>query len=350
MRRAILPALWEPSRERSNEPRIPGKTMNSKREQAAVGLFVIVAAALLLGTIFSLAGVFRRSGPVYHAYFKFAAGLAPGATVRYAGGPQVGRVEDVRSDPQNPTRLEITFRVEPGTPVKSDSQVRIYSLSPLGDNFLEIVPGSLRAPLAPSGSELKAADYASFEDVKEMLDQLGPEAQDLLKNLNARIGELQETIVRVNELLNQENRANISASLGHVRGMLEEDRPRIKSTLTNIDNSSAQLGPLLDDFKKTVAQAQDALAHIDATLTENRPDLRKSVVELRDALASAQSLTDQLDRTMSTNSENLDEILDDMRHVAQNLKEFTDTIKARPYTLIRSANPPAHQPGRPPKE
>ena len=324
--------------------------MDSKREQAAVGLFVLIVAALLLGTIFSLTGAFRHSGPIDHAYFKFAAGLAPGATVRYAGGPQAGRVEDVRSDPQNPTRMEITFRVQPGTPVKTDSQIRIYSLSPLGDNFLEIAPGSLNAPLAPSGSELKAAEYASFEDVKDMLNQLGPEAQDLLKNLNARVGELQDTIARVNELLNQQNRANLSASLGHVRGMLEEDRPRIKSTLTNIDNSSEKLGPLLDDFKKTVAQAQDALSHIDATITEDRPDLHKSIVELRDALASAQSVTDQLDRAMSTNSENLDEILDNMRHVSENLKEFTDTIKARPYTLIRSANPPAHHPGKPPKQ
>jgi len=319
--------------------------MDAKREQAAVGLFVIVAAGLLLATIFALTGAFSHAGPEYRAYFKFAAGLGPGATVRYAGGPQVGRVEEVRSDPNNPRRMEIKFRVNPDTPVKTDSIVRIYSLSPLGDNYLEISPGSLSAPRAPSGSELKGADYASFEDVKSMLNELGPQAQELLKNLNARVSELRETIARVNELLNQQNRQNISASLAHVRGMLEEDRPKVKSTLSHLDDASAKVSPLLDDFKKAVAQANDALSHIDATLMENRPDLRKAVIELRDALASAQSLTAQLDRTLDTNSENIDEILENMRHVTDNLKEFTDTIKTRPYTLIRSANPPTRQPG-----
>jgi len=324
--------------------------MNEKREQAAVGLFVLVAAGLLLATIFTLTGAFSHAGPKYHAYFKFAAGLGPGATVRYGGGPQVGRVEEVHSDPKDPRLMEITFQVRPGTPVKTDSVVKIYSLSPLGDNYLEIAPGSLNAPRAPSGSELKGADYASFEDVKEMLNQIGPQAQELLKNLNGRVTELRETIARVNELLNEQNRANISASLSHVRGMLEEDRPKVKSTLTHLDDASAKVGPLLDDFKKTVAQANDAISHIDATLMENRPDLRKAVVELRDALASAQSLTSQLDRRVTANSENIDEILQNMRDITENLREFTDTIKTRPYTLIRASGPPPRRPGESPKK
>jgi hypothetical protein len=34
-----------------------------------------------------------------------------------------------------------------------------------------------------------------------------------------------------------------------------------------------------------------------------------------------------------------------MRHVTENLKEFTATIKTRPYTLIRATNPRQHKPG-----
>jgi phospholipid/cholesterol/gamma-HCH transport system substrate-binding protein len=319
--------------------------MEARREQAAVGVFVIIAAGLLVATVFALTGALSRSGLEYHAYFKFAAGLAPGAIVRYAGGPQVGRIEEVRTDPSDPARMKITFRVKPETPVKTDSVAKIASLSPLGDNFLEIVPGSPKSPVAPSGSTLSSVEYTSFQDVTDLLNQLGPSAQDLLKNLNARITELQETIVRANDLMNQQNRANLSASLGNIRGMLEEDRPKIKSTLGNVDAASAKLAPLLNDFKKTLAQANDALAHLDATLQENRPDLRKSIAEMRDALASAQSLTDQLNRLMNTNSENLDEILENMRHVSENLKEFTDTIKTRPYTLIRSSSPTPRKPG-----
>jgi phospholipid/cholesterol/gamma-HCH transport system substrate-binding protein len=48
---------------------------------------------------------------------------------------------------------------------------------------------------------------------------------------------------------------------------------------------------------------------------------------------------------MDVNSENIDELMENMNHVSENLKEFTDTIKARPYTLIRSSSPREHRPG-----
>ena len=321
--------------------------MEPKREQAAVGLFVIVVAVLLLATIIALTGAFSNSGLQYKAYFAYAGGVEPGAAVRYAGGPEVGRVDRVRSDPQNPTRMEISFHVSEGTPVKTDSIVKISTFSALGENFLGILPGTLQAPAAPSGSTLKSSEYVGFDQLTANLNNLAPQLQTLLGNMNGRVVERKETLARVNDLLNDRNRENIAASLGHVRGMLEEDRPRIKSTLTNMDAASAKIGPLMDDFKKTIAQAQDAMSHIDGMIVENRPDLRQSMIELREALASADSLTAQLDRTMNVNSDNIDELLDNMRTISENLKQFTNTIKTRPYTLIRSSSPPPHQPGQP---
>src|SRR6266446_4543744 len=106
--------------------------MQSKREQALVGLFVLVAVAVLFGTVFAMTEAFARSTTKFHAYFPFAGGLEPGATVRYAGGPKVGRVESVQLDPQNPERLDVIFSVQSDLPVKSDSSVRIMSMSPAG--------------------------------------------------------------------------------------------------------------------------------------------------------------------------------------------------------------------------
>jgi len=63
--------------------------MESKREQALVGLFVLVAGGVLVATVFALTGAFGGTAATYRAYFPFAGGLEPGATVRYAGGPKV---------------------------------------------------------------------------------------------------------------------------------------------------------------------------------------------------------------------------------------------------------------------
>jgi phospholipid/cholesterol/gamma-HCH transport system substrate-binding protein len=322
--------------------------VDGKRERVFVGLFVIVATALLLATLFSLTGFSERGEPVYTSYFKNAGGLAPGSEVRYAGGPPVGRVLEVRSDPKDPTLMEIRFRVHSDVPIKTDSKAKISSFGALGDNFLGIVPGSPAAPHAASGAVLPAIDYAGFDELASKINDLAPQATQLLQNLNARVVELHETISRVNDLLDTANRANIAASLANVRGMLEEDRPVVHSTLNNLNATSAKLGPLLDDFKKTANEANEALSHIDATVTENRPDLKQSIAELRTALASASSLTDQLNSTVATNSDNLDEILDNLRRITENLRSFTAAIKTRPYNLIRSTEPPPHKPGEKP--
>jgi phospholipid/cholesterol/gamma-HCH transport system substrate-binding protein len=324
--------------------------MDSKREQALVGLFVLAVAALLTITILVLSGTLSRGLTPYRAYFKNAGGLEAGTEVRYAGGPPVGRIERVQSDPDDPSRMEVDFTIRPEVPVKTDSTVAITSLSPLGDNFLGINPGTAAAPRAGRGATLKSIDYMSLDDVKGMIAQMGPTANQLLNNLNDRVVTLKETLDRVNDLMNERNRSNIGESLANVRGMLEEDRPAVHSALNNINDSSAKLGPLIDDFRKTSAQANDAIAHIDAMLGEDRPDIHQAVISLRQALASAASLTDQLDRSVNTNSEDLDEIIDNLRHVTENLNSFTETVKTRPYTLIRASGLRPHNPGQAPEK
>jgi len=319
--------------------------MEPKREQALVGLFVLVAAALLLVTVFSLTGAFSRASATYRTYFQFAGGLEPGAEVRYAGGPKVGRVEALRIDPQDASRIEITFSVNPGLPVKSDSVVKIMSLSPLGENHLEVAAGSPQAPRARLGEVLPSEPYVGFNDITAQLNALGPDARKLIQTLNDRAAELKETVGRVNDLLSAENRANLAGSLSNVRGMLQENRPKINATLTHVENASAKAGPLLDDLKKTIAKADKGLQDIDALIGENRPDLRQAVADLRNTLASTSTAAAQLDRTLDTNAENIDELLENIRHTTENLKEFTDRIKSRPASLIRSSGPKDRRPG-----
>ena len=324
--------------------------MESRREQAFVGLFTLVAAALLVATVFLLSGGFAKGTISYRAYFKNAGGLAPGAEVRYAGGPPIGRVEKVASDPQNATRMEVDFSVEPNVPVKTDSVAQITSVSPLGDNFLGIVPGTLNAPRAQKGAVLKSIEYTSLADVAGMIAQLEPNADTLLTNLNDRVVALKVTMDRVNDLLNDQNRSNLSGTMADLHGMLAENRANIHSTLNNVNASSAKLGPLIDDFHKTAKQASDTLEHVDSMIGEDRPDLHKAIANLRQSLDQAVNITGQLNSTLNTNTENLDEILDNLRHITDNMNEFTETIKTRPYTLIRASGLPAREPGQaPPK-
>jgi phospholipid/cholesterol/gamma-HCH transport system substrate-binding protein len=319
--------------------------MAGKRDQVYVGLFVLIAAAVLIGMTFAITGAFGRSSKTYHAYFPFAGGLEGGATVRYAGGPKVGRVEKLAIDPQNPARIDVVFSVQTDLPVKTDSHVKIMSMSPLGDNHLEILAGGAQTALAPAGSLLPSETYADFNALTAQINDLAPQAKQLIQSLNDRATELKVTVERVNDLLSAQNRANLSAMLADSRGMIEENRPQIKSTIQHLDTVSQKLDPVLQDLHKTIDEANQTLNHVDAVLGENRADVRQSVIDLRKSLNSLTDITGRMDQTLDANTENIDELLENFRRVSQNLKEFTDTIKKRPYTLIRATNPPDHKPG-----
>jgi len=322
--------------------------MQPKREQALVGWFVLIAVAVLFATVFTMSGAFGGSTKQFHAYFPFAGGLEPGATVRYAGGPKVGRVNSVQFDPQNPTRLDIIFSVQSDLPVKTDSNVKIMSMSPLADNHVEIFPGSAQAPRAVSGDLLPSQKYVDFNSLTAQLNDLNPQVQELLRGLNDRASEVKETIARLNDLLGPQNRANLAATLANTRALIEENRLQVKATLQNVSATSEKLQPLLEDFRTTSKKANQTLDHIDAMVGENRADVRQAVVELRRTLTNMTDATARLDQTLDVNSENIDELLDNLRHVTENLKEFTATVKTRPYTLIRATNPREHKSGEQP--
>jgi phospholipid/cholesterol/gamma-HCH transport system substrate-binding protein len=319
--------------------------MEPRREQVFVGLFVIVAAALLVATVFSLTGVLASATKTYHAKFPNAAGLEPGTTVRYAGGLKVGRVEKLLIDPANAALMEMTFTVKSDIPVKTDSHVAILSFSPLGDNHLEIKAGSQSAPRATDGAWLPADPYVGFNDLTQQINDLAPQARELLTNLNDRVTQLRLTLDRVNDLLNDKNREKISDTISQLRGILAENRPQIKETLNNVNAASAKLNPLLDQIQKTVGQADGTLKKVDGMISDNKEDIRASVIKLHESLDNVTAITAHIQTMLDDNDYNIEELLNNLRIVSENLKQFTDTIKTRPSTLVNSRSPHDRKPG-----
>lgn len=321
--------------------------MESKRELALVGLFVLISGAVLLATVLVLSGFLGGSGDSYRAYFPFAGGLEPGAPVRYAGGPKVGRVETLQLDPKDSTRIEIIFTVRSGLPIKTDSHVKIMANSLLGDNHLEIVPGSEHAGLATAGMTLPSDPYSDFNSLTSKLGELAPQLQQLLKALNESASALRVTVDRVNDLLGDENRASLAGALAEIHAMIAENRGPVKSAVQSLNTTIQRLDPLLQDLRNNSGRVNEVLDHVDSLIGENRPDARQAIMDLRKSLANLTALTERLDHTLDVNSGNIDDLLENLRHVSQNLKEFTNTIKTRPSTLIRSSSPREHTPGEP---
>ena len=111
----------------------------------------------------------------------------------------------------------------------------------------------------------------------------------------------------------------------------------------------AKLGPVLEDLKVTTTRANDLLAHVDATLVENRADIRTSVVGLRDTLAKSQVLLDQLNSLLDQNSPNIDAVLDNLRLSTENIRALTETLERSPAVIIRGVKVQDRRPGDIPK-
>jgi phospholipid/cholesterol/gamma-HCH transport system substrate-binding protein len=318
--------------------------MKSKREEAAVGLFVLVATALLIGTVLAVSGTFSSGGVKHYTYFKSAGGLLPGAIVRY-GGMNAGKVKTVRVDPQDSTRIEIDFTVQPDTPVKTDSIAKIAALGALSDNFVELSTGTKGSPLAPPGSEVKSAETVGIGDIGDMIGSLAPVANQALENLNQRLIELKVTTARVNDLLNDKNRADVGASLGSLNSMLADARPKVSASLTNVQNASAKIVPMLDNLKTTMDQANTVLSHVDSLVVENHQDVRTIVIELRETLLTASTLMEQIKNTTNNNADNIDQIILNIRATTENMRQLTDSLKSNPAVIIRGNNVKDRKPG-----
>lgn len=93
--------------------------MYSKVNYAFTGLFVVgLFAAFLWGLFWLTLGGETTVYDRYRVYFQESvAGLNPKATVRYRG-VQIGQVESIRLDPDEPRPGDVVLDIERGTPIR----------------------------------------------------------------------------------------------------------------------------------------------------------------------------------------------------------------------------------------
>ena len=92
--------------------------------EAKVGAFVIVSLLVLGATVYFIHTTQNVKGQViFKTYFRYAGGLSSGAPVLF-GGIKVGQVTAVGPSTEDPTRVEIVFDVQSGTPLNQNSTAR----------------------------------------------------------------------------------------------------------------------------------------------------------------------------------------------------------------------------------
>jgi len=159
--------------------------------EVRVGLFLVIAFLILI-SLFELLGketIFGRMVE-YRTSFKSIPGLKVGDPVRLAG-VDVGTVRDIRVIG---ARVEVTLRVKPGTPIKTDSIATIKLTSLLGTNFVDMTFGSPAAPVAPPGSLLQSSEPPDLNTLLARLNDAAGDIQNLTRQVNEGLGKSIEPI------------------------------------------------------------------------------------------------------------------------------------------------------------
>lgn len=295
-----------------------------KNESRLGVLAFLGATALVLVALVAFARYpsLLRGGKEYHAVFRSVSGLNLGDEVRY-GGLLVGSVTTMRLDNEDPTQIDITFRVKKSTPVRVDTRAGIFQVGLLGAPHLNLVPGQRDAPALPPGNTLQTDDNLTFQDAMSRLAQFLDRADTLFTGAEriaatSPLERLDRTLIHADSLF-------ISANRGSDR------------LFAQLDSANRQLAGVLGRTERLVAA-------LDTTVRNARPELastqRAAVETLRETRQLVAELRDAIDR-----GERLESIMRDLSKASDDLARLTSRLERDPLSVLNQQAAPRKKVG-----
>ena len=313
------------------------------KTEAKVGLFVVISAAVLLVSVYRISTATIRGAHVsYKTYFRYAGGLEPGADVLF-GGIKVGNVTAVRSDTEDPTRIVILLDVKTGTPLNANSVAKLGSVTLVTSPVISISTGSNDAARIPPGGVIPSQETVSVDDMERKFATLADSAHSVLssaeKDMNDITGDARKLITNLNEITGKPNQQHIQAILADSDAMIARISPkvdqiadRIQKVADDADQVVAKAGPVMDNANATITNANQ-------TITDFREPIQKDLADLSKALDQARGLLVDFRASMRGKDQDFTYTLENIRAVTDNLNELTDSLKQRPWSLIRIKQP-----------
>ena len=301
--------------------------------EAKVGAFVLSCFTLLAFTVIYLLNAQYSGGTAtFRTYLRYAGGLEPGASVLY-GGINVGKVTAVRPWAEDPTRIEILLEVKKDTPLNEKSVAKLGFVSVMNSAALSITTGSIDAKRLPPNSTITSQEAASLDEIAGKLAGVADSANGLITQAQ---GELNDITGNVNHLL-----ANLDTMTG------PGNQKKVQAILDNIDALVASERPkiarLTDQLAKVSEHADVAIQNVNGTVTDLRDPMRKDLLELQTTLEQAKGLLESMQVVIRTNDYKIGDTVENLREATDNLNQFTNSLKQRPWSLVRIKQPADHQ-------
>ena len=297
--------------------------------EAKVGAFVLGCFSVLAFTLIYLINAQLGVHTVpYRTYLRYAGGLEPGASVLF-GGISVGKVTAVRPAVSDPTRIEILLDVKDNTPLNEKSLAKLGLLSVMSSAALSITTGSNEAKRLPPGSTIPSQEAMSLDDITGKLAVVADNANGLITEVRGELhgisGDARTLLANLNTVTGPPNQRKIRDLLDNADAMLATERPKIDR---------------LTDQLNTLSQHADAtVQNVNGTVTELREPVRKDLAELQATLLETKHLLADMQVIVKANDYKIDDTIENLRTATENLDDLTESVKERPWSLIRIKQP-----------
>ena len=297
--------------------------------EAKVGAFVLGCFSILAFTLIYLINAqFGGHTVPYRTYLRYAGGLEPGASVLF-GGINVGKVTAVQPAASDPTKIEILVDVKQDTPVNEKSLAKLGLVSVMSGAALSITTGGNDARRLPPGSTISSQEAASLDEIAGKMAVVADNANGLITQARGELegisGDARSLLANLNTVTGKPNRQRLRAVLDNVNEMLATERPKIDR--------------LTDQLNALSQHADDTIQNVNGTVSDVREPVRKDLAELQSTLLQAKQLLADMQVLVRANDYKFDDTIENLRTATQNLDELTDSVKQRPWSLIRVKQP-----------
>jgi len=313
------------------------------KTEAKVGAFVIVSMLALGLSVYYVTQTQTVKGQVvFKTYFRFAGGLAPGASVLF-GGIKAGQVDDVRSSPEDPTRIQVTFNVKADTPLNENSKARSGTVTVMGTPALLITTGTNDARRLDPGEAVRSEEPVGLDEVAKRATAAADAATALMANLSRELpaltGDIRTVLGNANEITGPSNQKRIASILSEFEGMLNRESPKIaritdemSALVQHADSLVYSAKPIPANINDAVTKANDLLATVREPLVKDLADLNTVIQQVHDTLAGVQSV-------LGENRQDVAETVQNLRDASENVRALTESLKQRPWNLVRTTQP-----------
>jgi len=302
------------------------------KTEAKVGAFVLICAAILLVSVYRITSAQIRGARVsYKTYLRNAGGLEPGADVLF-GGITVGAVTSVGPDAKDPTRIEILMDVKLGTPVNAKCVARLESVTLVTNPVIAITTGTNEAARLPSGSVIPSEETMSVDEAERKIATLADSAHTLMDALQTDAKDAQRLIANLNDITGKPNQQRVANLLANADTMVARTSPKI-------DRISDQLVKLTNDANEVMAKVGPAVDNVNATVSNANQTISSLRQPTQADLAEVKKTLTELQAQMRAKDQDLTYTLENIRMITDNLNELTESVKERPWSLVRIREP-----------